>query len=231
VPTSRSRRGNWAGGTTGIRAPDHAARPPRHPGIQGATPVARVDLSRPEQGLASCSPEKIGGLFGAPVDHATGADIDSRMAQHVRSAQRSQGPSRHVALGGARLCRHSETTPDDLVETLETFRYSVSPHVREFLRLLAARCDKLERRLAAIEDIAGWQETEPLLASPKNVERLAASIRKARIGGAREQLIGVDGEGIEFNHVRKSRTPDVPKRCPSYRPRPAQVSAPLPDYS
>ena len=27
-------------------------------------------------------------------------------------------------------------------------------------------------------------------------------------------------------------TPDEPKRCPSYRPRPAQiVSAPLPDYN
>ena len=26
-------------------------------------------------------------------------------------------------------------------------------------------------------------------------------------------------------------TPDTPKRCTSYRPRPAQVSAPLPDYN
>jgi hypothetical protein len=26
-------------------------------------------------------------------------------------------------------------------------------------------------------------------------------------------------------------TPDAPKRCPSYRPRPQQVSAPLPDYN
>ena len=26
-------------------------------------------------------------------------------------------------------------------------------------------------------------------------------------------------------------TPDAPKRCPSYRLRPQQVSAPLPDYN
>jgi PHD/YefM family antitoxin component YafN of YafNO toxin-antitoxin module len=32
------------------------------------------------------------------------------------------------------------------------------------------------------DDTAGWQETEHLLASPKNAERLMASIRQARAG-------------------------------------------------
>lgn len=35
------------------------------------------------------------------------------------------------------------------------------------------------------EEFAGWQETVHLLSSPKNAERLMASIRQARAGGAR----------------------------------------------
>jgi antitoxin YefM len=34
-------------------------------------------------------------------------------------------------------------------------------------------------------EFAGWQETVHLLSSPKNAERLAASLRQARAGGAR----------------------------------------------
>ena len=37
------------------------------------------------------------------------------------------------------------------------------------------------------EESAGWRETVHLLASPKNAERLMASIRQARAGGARER--------------------------------------------
>ena len=36
-------------------------------------------------------------------------------------------------------------------------------------------------------EFAGWQETVHLLSSPKNAERLAASVRQARAGGARER--------------------------------------------
>ena len=36
------------------------------------------------------------------------------------------------------------------------------------------------------DEFAGWQETVRLLSSPKNAERLAASVRQARAGGARE---------------------------------------------
>jgi antitoxin YefM len=36
-------------------------------------------------------------------------------------------------------------------------------------------------------EFAGWQETVHLLSSPKNAERLAASLRQARAGGARER--------------------------------------------
>ena len=36
------------------------------------------------------------------------------------------------------------------------------------------------------DEFAGWQETVHLLSSPKNAERLAASVRQARASGARE---------------------------------------------
>ena len=39
------------------------------------------------------------------------------------------------------------------------------------------------------DEFAGWQETVHLLASPKNAERLMASIRQARAGGARERTL------------------------------------------
>jgi antitoxin YefM len=41
------------------------------------------------------------------------------------------------------------------------------------------------------EDFAGWQETVHLLSSPKNAERLMASIRQARAGEAREHELVV----------------------------------------
>jgi antitoxin YefM len=41
------------------------------------------------------------------------------------------------------------------------------------------------------EGFAGWQETVHLLASPKNAERLMASIRQAKVGGARERTLPV----------------------------------------
>ncbi|MFL5285590.1 MAG: type II toxin-antitoxin system Phd/YefM family antitoxin [Rhodopila sp.] len=37
------------------------------------------------------------------------------------------------------------------------------------------------------QEFESWQETVHLLASPKNAERLLASIRQARAGGARER--------------------------------------------
>ena len=37
------------------------------------------------------------------------------------------------------------------------------------------------------DEFAGWQETVHLLSSPKNAERLAASLRQARAGRARER--------------------------------------------
>jgi antitoxin YefM len=37
------------------------------------------------------------------------------------------------------------------------------------------------------EEFAGWQETVHLLNSPRNAERLMASIRQAKAGGARER--------------------------------------------
>jgi antitoxin YefM len=39
------------------------------------------------------------------------------------------------------------------------------------------------------DEFAGWQETVHLLNSPKNAERLMASIRQARAGGARERKL------------------------------------------
>jgi antitoxin YefM len=43
-------------------------------------------------------------------------------------------------------------------------------------------------------EFAGWQETVHLLNSPKNAERLMASIRQVKAGGARErELIASDG--------------------------------------
>jgi antitoxin YefM len=39
------------------------------------------------------------------------------------------------------------------------------------------------------EEFAGWQETVHLLNSPKNAERLMASIRQAKAGGARERAL------------------------------------------
>ena len=44
---------------------------------------------------------------------------------------------------------------DRMLETLESFRESVPAHVRQLLRLLAARCDELEARLKAVVDQAG----------------------------------------------------------------------------
>lgn len=43
------------------------------------------------------------------------------------------------------------------------------------------------------DEFAGWQETVHLLSSPKNAERLMASVRQAEAGGARERdLIAPD---------------------------------------
>jgi antitoxin YefM len=39
------------------------------------------------------------------------------------------------------------------------------------------------------EGFAGWQETVHLLASPKNADRLMASVRQAKAGGARERAL------------------------------------------
>jgi antitoxin YefM len=39
------------------------------------------------------------------------------------------------------------------------------------------------------EEFAGWQETVHLLAGPANAARLAASVRQARAGGAREHAL------------------------------------------
>jgi antitoxin YefM len=38
-------------------------------------------------------------------------------------------------------------------------------------------------------EFAGWQETVHLLNSPKNAERLMASVRQVRAGGARERTL------------------------------------------
>jgi antitoxin YefM len=38
-------------------------------------------------------------------------------------------------------------------------------------------------------EFAGWQETVHLLNSPKNAERLMASVRQASAGGARERKL------------------------------------------
>lgn len=74
---------------------------------------------------------------------------------------------------------------DRMLETLESFRDSVPAHVRQLLRMLAARCDEVEERLAAIEPgIPKWvldacsDETKHLLASPNNAERLEESIKQ-----------------------------------------------------
>ena len=37
------------------------------------------------------------------------------------------------------------------------------------------------------DEFAGWQETVHLLSSPKNAERLMASVRQAKAGGAQER--------------------------------------------
>ena len=37
------------------------------------------------------------------------------------------------------------------------------------------------------DEFEGWQETVHLLSSPKNAERLLASIQQAKAGGTREQ--------------------------------------------
>ena len=39
------------------------------------------------------------------------------------------------------------------------------------------------------EEFAGWQETVHLLASPKNADRLMASIRQAKAGRARKRAL------------------------------------------
>lgn len=41
------------------------------------------------------------------------------------------------------------------------------------------------------EEFAGWQETVHLLNSPTNAERLMASVRQAKAGGARERELVV----------------------------------------
>jgi antitoxin YefM len=46
------------------------------------------------------------------------------------------------------------------------------------------------------EEFAGWQETVHLLSSPKNVERLIASIRQIKAGGAREHELLVPDKGL-----------------------------------
>jgi hypothetical protein len=40
-----------------------------------------------------------------------------------------------------------------MLQTLESFRDSVSPHVRQLLRLLADPCDELEEQLSLIEAV------------------------------------------------------------------------------
>jgi hypothetical protein len=61
---------------------------------------------------------------------------------------------------------------DRMLETLESFRDSVPAHVRLLLRLLAARCDELERRLALIEG-------ELFLAAPDHRQTLARQVSMA----------------------------------------------------
>ena len=46
------------------------------------------------------------------------------------------------------------------------------------------------------EEFAGWQETVHLLSSPKNAERLMASIRQIKAGGAREHELLVRDTGL-----------------------------------
>ena len=43
--------------------------------------------------------------------------------------------------------------------------------------------------LMSEEEFEGWRETVHLLSSPKNAERLMASIRQAKAGGARERKL------------------------------------------
>jgi antitoxin YefM len=51
----------------------------------------------------------------------------------------------------------------------------------------------------AEEEFAGWQETVHLLSSPKNAERLMASIRQIKAGRTRER------ELLEPGRVRRKR--------------------------
>jgi antitoxin YefM len=47
------------------------------------------------------------------------------------------------------------------------------------------------------DEFAGWQETVHLLSSPKNAERLMASVRQIRAGGAREHELVEPAKGTE----------------------------------
>ena len=47
------------------------------------------------------------------------------------------------------------------------------------------------------EEFAGWQETVHLLSSPKNAERIMASIRQVQAGGARERDLLVPEKALE----------------------------------
>ena len=80
---------------------------------------------------------------------------------------------------------------DRMLDMLESFRDSVPGHVRQLLRLMAARCDEMETRLKAVTDqVAGgiedWddaainKETKHLLSNPKNAAALEKSIKHAR---------------------------------------------------
>jgi len=46
-------------------------------------------------------------------------------------------------------------------------------------------------------EFAGWQETVHLLNSPKNAERLMASIRQIRAGGARQRDLLVPDKALD----------------------------------
>jgi len=47
------------------------------------------------------------------------------------------------------------------------------------------------------EEFEGWQETVHLLSSPKNAERLMASIQQIKAGGARERKLRAPGKALE----------------------------------
>jgi antitoxin YefM len=57
--------------------------------------------------------------------------------------------------------------------------------------LFITRQGKANLVIMSEAEFAGWQETVYLLSSPKNAERLAASVRQARAGGAREHELVV----------------------------------------